>query len=85
MLHLAPFGERDFRARGLADRLRDLTALTLLHRPSPARPVPKDEAFSKFYTSASPMTGTALFHTQSGGPCGWVGSESKCSIARRKC
>lgn len=42
---LQPFTSRDFQIRGLADRINDLKHLTYLYPD-----VPKDQAFSKYYT-----------------------------------
>jgi len=42
---LQPFTSRDFQIRGLADRINDLKHLTYLYPD-----IPKDQAFSKYYT-----------------------------------
>ncbi|KAI2810217.1 Signal transducer and activator of transcription 5B [Blomia tropicalis] len=51
---LQPFISRDFQIRGLADRLNDLKHLTFLYPD-----IPKDAAFSKYYTPLGDNSKTA--------------------------
>lgn len=46
--HVAPLVEKDFRVRNLADRLKDLSFLTVLY-PN----IPKEEAFSEYWSKES--------------------------------
>ena len=48
--NLAPFTDKDFRIRGIGDRIKDLQNLVYLFPD-----IPKAHAFSKFWTQTSDM------------------------------
>jgi signal transducer and activator of transcription 5B len=45
--HLAPFTDKDFQIFSLGDRIKDLNCFAFLYPD-----IPKDNAFSKFWTSS---------------------------------
>ena len=45
VLNLSPFNSKDFKSRGLADRIKDLPSLVALYPD-----IPKHQAFGKYYT-----------------------------------
>lgn len=54
MWNLAPFTDKDFRIRGLGDRIKDLANLVYLYPD-----IPKQHAFLKFWTPTPEASGIA--------------------------